>query len=112
MPYNARRNYTIPIRIRACSVLLVGCVLLLSACGTPSAGTPGSTSKPLPTATVRVPTLATPLVTYKRHTGGVIGVAWSPDGKRIASAGDDGTVQVWDAMTGTQVWSYCCHADT
>jgi len=38
-----------------------------------------------------------PLLTYKGHNGGVNSVVWSPDGKRLASAGADGTVQVWSA---------------
>jgi WD40 repeat protein/tRNA A-37 threonylcarbamoyl transferase component Bud32 len=43
---------------------------------------------------------------YRGHTGKVIGVAWSPDSKRIASASEDGTLQVWDAAKGRQIWSY------
>src|SRR5438876_1747399 len=39
-------------------------------------------------------------VIYRGHTQSIISVAWSPDGKRIASAGNDGTVQVWNAATG------------
>src|SRR5947207_15929163 len=35
--------------------------------------------------------------TYNGHFNHVSAVAWSPDGKRIASAGGDGTAQVWGA---------------
>jgi hypothetical protein len=35
------------------------------------------------------------------HTGAVRCVAVSPDGTRIASASDDGTIRLWDGLTGT-----------
>ncbi len=39
------------------------------------------------------------------------GVAWSPDGRRIASASQDWTVQVWDATNGGHLLTYRGHAD-
>ena len=34
------------------------------------------------------------------HSGGVLSVSWSPDGKRLASASFDDTVKVWDVASG------------
>jgi serine/threonine protein kinase len=54
--------------------------------------------------------------TYNGHTDGVTTVAWSPVGKRIASAGGnistgdgDTSVQVWDAFSGNNVLTYSGH---
>ena len=40
---------------------------------------------------------------YRGHSGRVTAVAWSPDGKYIASGGDDHTIQVWNALTGDRL---------
>jgi serine/threonine protein kinase len=43
---------------------------------------------------------------YRGHTNGVFSVAWSPDGTRIASCGYDGTLQIWEALTGKIIAGY------
>jgi len=46
---------------------------------------------------------------YQNHHDIVNAVAWSPDSTRIASASDDKTVQVWDALTGTKPFVFRGH---
>jgi peroxiredoxin len=45
------------------------------------------------------------LLTLKGHSAWVTGMAFSPDGKRLASAASDRTVKVWDAQTGQELLS-------
>src|SRR6266699_5295047 len=48
--------------------------------------------------------------TYQGHSDYVSAVAWSPDGKRIASGSGDHTVKVWDATDGSHVYIYRGHS--
>ncbi|MGD2178569.1 MAG: BTAD domain-containing putative transcriptional regulator, partial [Anaerolineae bacterium] len=43
------------------------------------------------------------LFTLSAHSKEVRGLAWSPDGERIASSSADGTVRLWDAATGEEL---------
>src|SRR5262249_9208018 len=66
-----------------------------------SSGSITPTPTPLP--------LGTTFFTYRGHSDFVNAVAWSPDGKRIASASNDETVQVWGATDGGNVYTYRGH---
>src|SRR5438477_9547556 len=51
-------------------------------------------------------------LTLKGHTGLVLSVAFSADGKRIASGSVDRTVKVWDAHTGQEALTLKGHTGT
>jgi WD40 repeat protein len=45
-----------------------------------------------------------------KHAGGVAGLAWSPNGKRLASAGGNKIIKVWDTDTGQETSNLVGHA--
>jgi WD40 repeat protein len=49
--------------------------------------------------------------TFRGHTGWVGGVAFSPDGKTLASASADKTVKLWDVKTGKDTLTLTGHED-
>jgi WD40 repeat protein len=44
------------------------------------------------------------------HTGPVLSLAWLPDGRRALSAGQDGSLRLWDRQTGKQLRVFRGHA--
>jgi WD40 repeat protein len=52
-----------------------------------------------------------PPLTLRGHNGRALRVAFSPDGKRLASAGVDRVVRVWDAASGEELLTFRDHAE-
>ena len=54
--------------------------------------------------TIRIwdPATRKPVLNLPGHGKPLRSLTWSPDGKHLASAGDDGTVHVWDVLSGKE----------
>ncbi len=79
-----------------------GLFLLVAACST-------WPSPPSAMPTASVPAQAATITAYHGHTSTIFAVAWSPDSTRIASGGNDNTIQVWNATTGKRLVTYTGH---
>src|SRR6266567_3315417 len=69
---------------------------------------------PAPSPSSVTPTASGPaqraaITAYHGLTSTVFAVAWSPDGTRIVSGGNDNTIQVWNATTGQRLVTYTGH---
>jgi len=92
---------------------LAGCVFAMSAGGcASSAQSGGSTSSRTVVATPTARPMGSVLYTYRGHTQRATAVAWSLDGRYIASGSLDKTVQVWAANPGDHVRPYVYRGHT
>jgi WD40 repeat protein len=74
----------------------------------PQVGLPASQAPPVSRG-AQPPREGKLLTTCKGHFGAVNTLAWSPDGKKLASGGNDGAIHLWESDIGVPVWTYRGH---
>src|SRR5207247_11109837 len=90
----------------ACGLLILALIIIVSNGANLMAALAARPPAPLANHPV-----CTTILTYRGHTNSVNAVAWSPDGRYIASASGDRTVRVWNAVTGATLLTYGGHSD-
>jgi WD40 repeat protein len=60
-------------------------------------------SHPVTAVESAVPEISKELLTLRGHVDEVATVAWSPDGRRLATGSFDGRAKIWDAETGKEL---------
>ena len=85
--------------------------LIASVWAVPARAPMDTRSKAYANSSVEVLDAATGLVlrTLVGHTAEVVGIAFSPDGRRIATASFDRTIKLWDTATGSEVFTLRGH---
>jgi WD40 repeat protein len=73
----------------------------------PNDSAPQTGEAPIP----NLPPGVTLLRTLRGHTGWIGRIAWSPDGRQLASPSDDKTIRLWDAETGEHVRTLVGHTE-
>src|SRR6266567_4446459 len=88
---------------------LVVSMLMLAGTGCSASGANIPAATGTPTSTSITHRQTKDLLTYHGHSDRATAVAWSPDGRYIASSSLDNTIQVWDSSTGARITTYRGH---
>ena len=98
--HKPRRSKTTSIAWRALGIVALLCLLLAS----------GLLFRTIYLARLAAHPGGDTLFSLNQHTEIVFAVAWSPNGKEIATASADHTVKVWDEQSGTLICTYFGHS--
>lgn len=107
----SRRGALVILALLGGGVVATGSIVLLWNASHAKSSTGSSTGTQGSSAGANAVARGTLLLTYYGHSQPIRTVTWSPDGKSIASGGEDKTVQVWDVNAGKQVLKYQGHTN-